>query len=260
LNNSGGKTAVVSDTLWELFQVALQTEQETGGLVSPTILDALVQAGYDRSFELMPADGTPAAALVLEPHHLKAIGQDPDSHILSIPENVHLDFGGLAKGWAAEKAVERLKKYGPALVNAGGDIAVSALRRDGLAWSIGVEDPFQPGSHFETLRIVRGGVATSGVDYHRWLQGGVWNHHLIDPRTGLPAMTDLLTVTIIAPNAIRAEAAAKVVLIAGSDAGMEWLEADKTLAGLLVLQSGKKLYSRRVQEYLWREYDQRPIQ
>jgi thiamine biosynthesis lipoprotein len=99
--------------------------------------------------------------------------------------------------------------------------------------------------------IERGGVATSGKDYRRWQLDSVWQHHIIDPRTGLPAQTDVLTATVIAPSAVEAEVAAKVALISGSRAGLEWLEADPTLAGMLVLEDGQRIYSQRIHEYLW---------
>ena len=224
------------------------------GLVRPTVLDALLQAGYDQSFDrLSPFRQSATIGLLELPTLTTTITWDEATRTLCLPEGVHLDFGGVAKGWAAEKAAEHLKPYGPAMVDAGGDIAVSAPRLGGQPWPIGVRDPFQPENHFETLLIKSGGVATSGIDYHRWQQGGQWNHHIIDPRTGLPADTDLLTVTVVAPDAIRAEAAAKAVLILGSAAGMDWLESDPALAGILVLQSGETHYSDRIRNYLWRE-------
>jgi thiamine biosynthesis lipoprotein len=255
LNHSEGRPVPVSDTLWEVFHAAREAETYTGGLVRPTVLDALIQAGYDRSFDLLPAIGHPSATGLLElPDLATAISWDQATQSLCLPEGVHLDFGGVAKGWAAMKAAQRLGRFGPALVDAGGDIAVSGHQRpDGQPWPIGVRDPFQSDGYFETLLIGRGGVATSGVDYHRWQQSGMWNHHIIDPRTGLPADTDLLTVTVVAPDAVRAEAAAKTVLILGSPAGMDWLESDSALAGILVLQSGETFYSHRMQTYLWRE-------
>jgi FAD:protein FMN transferase len=253
LNRSAGQPLVVSEILGQVFLASRDAENFTGGLVRPTVLDALMQAGYDRSFDLMAAARAAVPQAVLAPPDLTAeIGWDESTRTLSLPESVHLDFGGIAKGWAARQAMDRLNKFGPALVDAGGDIAISGPRSDGQPWAVGIRDPFHPDEHFETLRLERGGVATSGTDYHRWQQGGVWNHHLIDPETGLPAESDVLAATIIAPDALRAEAAAKAVVIAGSRSGLDWLESDPTLAGVLVLQSGEALYSQRMQTYLWR--------
>jgi thiamine biosynthesis lipoprotein len=252
LNRSNGRPMVVSRTLWEVLQAACRAEKFTGGLVSPTILDSLTRLGYDRSFELLPPLQTG--------HSYTSPGMPGPTgdivwHVLTrsvvLPESVHLDLGGIAKGWAADRAARRLSHYGPALVDAGGDIAISGSLTDGQAWPIGIEDPFEAGTHFETLKLARSGVATSGKDYHRWLKDGIWQHHIIDPRTGLPADTDVLAATVVAPSVMEAEAAAKAVLILGSTAGLEWLESDNGLAGVLVLENGTRIYSNNMEKHLW---------
>jgi thiamine biosynthesis lipoprotein len=97
----------------------------------------------------------------------------------------------------------------------------------------------------EILLLGRGGVATSGRDYRKWKQGGTWKHHIIDPRTGLPAMTDVLTATVIAPNSMEAEMAAKVMMVLGSRLGLEWIEARPALSALVVMEDGRRLPSSR---------------
>ena len=163
---------------------------------------------------------------------------------------MHLDFGGVAKGWAAHQAMERLREVGPALVSAGGDIAISGHLSNDEAWSIDIEDPFTSNSFLETIYLESGGIATSGKDYHNWTHNGKHQHHIIDPNTGLPAETDILTATVIAPTAMQAEAMAKAVMISGSRAGISWLDGDKTLAGLLILENGLRLDSRNLRNYL----------
>ncbi len=253
LNHSNGQPFRVSEVLAEVFTAALEAEQFTGGLVRPTVLDALLQAGYDRSFDLISS--APLAEQQGRPDLPipgAALPWDASTRTLTLPEGVHLDFGGVAKGWAAGKAADRLAAFGPALVEAGGDVAIRGLQADGQPWPIGIRDPFHPGQHFETLRLEGGGVATSGIDYHRWQRNGLWNHHLIDPATGLPVQSDVLAATVIAPDVLTAEAAAKALIITGSRAGLDWLEADPRLAGVIILQSGEALYSRRMDQFLWR--------
>ncbi len=99
--------------------------------------------------------------------------------------------------------------------------------------------------------IARGGVATSGRDYRRWQRDGAWQHHILDPRTGQPAATDVLSATVIAPTAREAEAAAKAALILGSREGLEWLETHPAFAGLLILEDSRMRYSHRLYKYLW---------
>jgi thiamine biosynthesis lipoprotein len=164
---------------------------------------------------------------------------------------VRLDLGGTAKGWAAAAAVRRLRSAGPALVDAGGDIVVSGPMADGGPWPIAIASPFGEGdAPLGVLRLSAGAVATSGRDYRRWRQGGEERHHLIDPRTGRPAETDVLAATVVAGDAVSAEAAAKTALILGSRAGMAWIEARPGLAALLALADGRVLHSRRLAHVL----------
>src|SRR5262249_13693488 len=147
----------------------------------------------------------------------EAIELDPAARSICLPEGLRLDLGGNAKGWAADRAVRRLARFGPALVDAGGDIALCGPRPNGDPWGIGVADPILPDRDLTLLRVASGGVATSGVDFRRWLRDGVWKHHLIDPRTGEPAETDLLSATVVAGSTADAEAAAKTVMLLGAE-------------------------------------------
>ncbi len=252
LNRNPGAAVPVSQTLWDVFKAASQAEVETHALVNPLIADALAQAGYDRSFDRLQLTGAFADVLTLPPRvpALADVVSDGTARTLQLPAGARLDFGGVAKGWAAQQAVLSMSEYGPSLFSAGGDIAVSGLRAGGEPWMIGVDDPFRPGEFAEYLYLERGGVATSGKDYRRWMRGGMQQHHIIDPRTGLPADTDVLTATVIAPDAILAEAFAKAILISGSQAGLAWLDNDERLAGMLILENGQRLYSQNIGTFL----------
>lgn len=252
LNMNAGKAVPAGQILWDVFQTSIIAEKLTNGLVNPLILDALLYAGYDRSFESLSFDASRFLPdLAVDVTSLNDISTDAVTRTICLPKGAHLDFGGVAKGWAAHQAMERLKETGPALANAGGDLAISGPKLNGDKWPIGVENPLDSqGDVIETLYVDRGGVATSGKDYHRWLRNGVQLHHIIDPRTGLPAETDILAATVIAPTAMEAEAMAKAVMISGSQAGLARLDGDVYLAGLLVLENGERLYSRNIERYL----------
>jgi thiamine biosynthesis lipoprotein len=253
LNQSAGSAMKVSSILWDVLECSLSAEEASDGLVTATILDALVEAGYAQSFnQVMPGMAVQASKNQYPSSRTSEIQRDVLEKTISLPPDVHLDFGGIAKGWAAHQAAERLKMYGAGLVEAGGDIALSGLQNDGTPWPIAVNDPFDPDGELEMLRLGRCGVATSGKDYRRWQQDGIWMHHIIDPRTGLPAETDVLAATVVAPTVMEAEVAAKVVLIKGSQSGMEWLEKQSRFAGMLVLDNNQRLYSQRMKKYIWR--------
>jgi thiamine biosynthesis lipoprotein len=260
INQSSGRPIKVSKTFWDVLKVSEKVERESSNLVTPAIHDQLIAAGYDTSFDGMP-DNIQGSARIDNPGtFLLSDGQiDSKTMTVRLPENCRLDFGGVAKGWAAHQAAQRLKRSGPALVNSGGDIAITGRMSDGSCWSVGVANPDSPSENLEVLKLGRCGVATSGTDYRRWKKDDVWQHHIIDPRTGLPANTDILSATVVAANVMEAEMNAKVAVILGGDDASNWLEDNPSVAGILVYKTGKVVYSRRMQNYLWRKND-RPSQ
>lgn len=253
LNRSAGMPVQVSQTFWEVFQAACSAEKASGGLVTATVLDALISAGYDRSFDLLPAERISAPVSGWHSSgSLNEIDANPLTRTIVLPVDMQLDFGGVAKGWAAQQAAMLLSACGPALVSAGGDIAVSAAQTSGELWPVTIENPFHIGEFLGTLMLGACGVATSGTDYRRWKQGGHWSHHIIDPRSGQPAQTDVVSATVIAPNALQAEMAAKAALISGSEHGLAWIEERPLFSAMLVLETGDILYSNRMEQFFWR--------
>jgi thiamine biosynthesis lipoprotein len=251
LNRNCGKSFPVSSQLWEVLKLSLENVRATNGLVTPAVLDKLEYAGYDRSFEQIQNYAVKKYLIPADEPCLDEIIMDESKQTVTLPEYLRLDLGGVAKGWAAHQAMLRLSLVHPALVDAGGDIAISGPLAKGDAWPVGVRDPFKPGSDLALLALRNSSVATSGRDYHRWMMNGAWQHHLIDPRTGNPANTDLFTTTVTAPDVMAAEMAAKMILILGSKSGKEWLEQQPGLEGLFVLENGTLLPSRGWKEQLW---------
>jgi thiamine biosynthesis lipoprotein len=251
LNQTFDQPVEVSDTLWDVFQYSLSAETITNGLVTPTVLDAMLEAGYDQSFDNLPRSQSQHGLQVLSAVNLlSVVTWDEKSQTICLPYGVRLDFGGVAKGWAAHQTAERLKEYGSALMNAAGDIAISNSLASGAPWQIGVRNPFVTGTDFQILNLNRCGVATSGRDRRRWNQNGLPRHHIINPYTGQPAETNVMTATIVAPTVMEAEAAAKAVLILGGEEGLKWIESGPVLAGIIILENGHTFYSQRIREYL----------
>jgi FAD:protein FMN transferase len=251
LNQTFDQPVEVSAVLWDVFQTAKWAHQFTSGLVTPTVFDAIIDAGYDRPFDDLPRyQSASLVSTLTQIQPLSMIVADEGTQTICLPRGVHLDFGGVAKGWAAHEAVEQLKEHGPCLLNAGGDIAVSGPQSNGEPWPVGVSNPFETGTDLEVLHLKRCGIASSGKDRRNWSRNGLMHHHIINPMTGQPAETDLLRVTVVAPTVMEAEAAAKAAFILGREKGMAWIEADSALAGLFILDNGEVLYSQRMQEYL----------
>lgn len=209
LNARAGRRVDVSPLLRALLVAARDAAALTDGLVNAAVLPHLVAAGYDVTIEEMrrrdavgaahPARGSAGAAPPLE--EALEVGRG----WARVRRGCAIDLGGIGKGWLADQLAERLEN---AVVNLGGDLRALGRGPDGPGWPVELCD----GS---LLYASDAGVATSGVSGRRWTGG----HHLVDPRTGRPAETDVAAVSVVAADAVRAEALAKAAAILGARDG-----------------------------------------
>jgi thiamine biosynthesis lipoprotein len=209
LNEAGALNA--GPELLEVVALALDARERTNGRFDPTVHDSVVCAGYDRSFELVPADGTAVIAGAACGGAVRLAGTK-----IELGPNVRIDLGGIGKGYAVARAVQLLSTAGHALVNAGGDIAVV-----GGSWPVGV----QTAAGDVTLELSSGALATSGRDRRHWRRNGQELHHLIDPKTGTSSDSDLVRLTVVARDAVEAEVWAKALYLSGEEGAVR--EADE---------------------------------
>lgn len=225
----------ISPLFQSVLGTALDAADESGGIFDPTVLDSLSRAGYDRSFELLSTmDGDRYAThdRDLNRTSWRQVELDTSSGTARLPAGLGLDLGGIAKGWAVDRASEMLTSWGAALVDAGGDLRATAAP-DGEPWPIAVQDPFDEMNDLFVISLSEGAIATSSIGKRRWERHGQTMHHLIDPRNGLPSQSDLHTVTVLAPTTAEAEVAAKVALILGQHAGKRYLD-ERGLSGVMI--------------------------
>jgi thiamine biosynthesis lipoprotein len=228
--NRAGRLETGPDLL-AVTRLALEARKRSGGRFDPTIHNALVAAGYDRSFELLAQEGP--AVSEKGPPCRGDVTIDKPAGTIELEDGVRLDLGGIGKGYAVDRACALLSASGPCLVNAGGDLAVRGRPRTGC-WPIGVETP----DGTISLALEDGALATSGRDRRRWRRGGTERHHLIDPTTGKASDSDLLRVSVAAQSAVEAEVLAKSLFLAGEqDAAFE--AALLNLAAVLVTEDGR---------------------
>jgi len=174
--NQGVDMQPISSVLAQVVRAALVAQRQSDGLVNPLLLNALEAAGYNRNFTDLPEE-------INDPDDLPPLTEnwqlelDFDNRKLTLPPGARLDLGGIAKGWAADRAARRLGALAPALVDAGGDVAVSGPQADGTPWPVGVANPLDPTDQIDLLALWEGGVATSGRDYRRWRKDGRWMYY-----------------------------------------------------------------------------------
>ena len=253
LNNMNGAWFHASSELFEVVQLAKSFFEQTHGLFDPSILPDLNRIGYDRSMDLIRANGvnglpTPSSRLDFT---FDEILFNPEELLISLPVGLTLDLGGIAKGWIAEQAAHILSDYASACgVSAGGDMFLIGLPNSQTGWPVSLEDPRNPGEDLALLNIPPGGVATSSVSKRIWKQGDKVRHHLIDPRTHEPAETKWLSVTVIATETSLCEAFAKALLIAGPNEAPE-IAKNADIDYLAIDQNGNILGTNKSLEYLY---------
>jgi len=237
VNARSGEWTDVSEPFADLTRLAISSAERTGGIFDPTVLPALRAAGYDRDI-----DEVRAILRELPPTPPEPCGRwaeiELDGNSIHMPKGVALDFGGIAKGWTVDRAATLVaREVTCALVSAGGDLrAVGAVPAEGLP--IEVEDPLQLGSYMMTLALGGGAIATSSTMRRSW---GKDLHHLIDPRTSLPARTGIVQATVWAETCAEAEIDAKWALLDG-------VPALDHISAVLVRESGEVLVNLRPME------------
>jgi thiamine biosynthesis lipoprotein len=218
LNQSAGHWFQASSDFFEVIREALFYFHKTNGLFAPSVLPGLRNAGYVHSMDEIRRVGAapqPAGHLPDSTSTFASIELNEDNSSVRLPADMQIDLGGIAKGWIAERAARILRQYTSACaVNAGGDMFLIGYPDGQDFWEVGLEDPRDPQIDLSVLLLQEGAIATSSVVKRAWKQGGLSRHHLIDPRTGEPANTSWLSVTVLAPHAAAAETFAKAFLIA----------------------------------------------
>jgi thiamine biosynthesis lipoprotein len=212
LTAAAGTTVAVSPETALLVRRSIEAHRLSGGSFDPTVLGAVVRAGYDRSFERLADRGPVASPLASGAGAIEADGAS-----VRLPAGTGFDPGGIGKGLAADIVAAELLAAGAdgACVNLGGDVRVAGVAPTGGAWTVSVEHPGQ--GTLARLGVADGGVATSTTLRRRWTVDGEWRHHLIDPGTGLPSDSDLELAAVVASEAWVAEVLAKAVLLRGAD-------------------------------------------
>lgn len=233
LNSADGHPTSVAPETIAVLDEAIAWWRATDGLFDPTMLNALIAAGYDRDFAAghgTICDGRPAPGCA-------GIVIDRESETVTLPAGVAIDLGGIGKGRAVDLIVDSSQHLGGGLIDLGGDLRVWGSAPAGDGWPIAIED-LRDGSTAAMLWLTRGAVATSTTLRRAWTDGDRTAHHLIDPRTGQPARGEIVTVTVVAGRAAAAEVLAKTSLMTGSVATARAFLERYGVAGLIVPSAG----------------------
>ncbi|MFA6417239.1 MAG: FAD:protein FMN transferase [Patescibacteria group bacterium] len=260
--NASEETEIeVTETMAELLRLAKYYYLKTGGNFDPTVIGSLEGIGYDKNFLDL---GIKRGEAELEKIDLEKIRKEfvkrskmetlkVVGRIIYRPREFRVDLGGFAKGYIVDllgaTIFQRVKNF---LISAGGDIWAVGNQEGAQGWDVAVQNPLTPEENifFLNTRGERLGIATSGILERTWKRGNFEAHHIIDPSSGLPVENNILSVTVISADAVKADIYAKTVLILGTEKGLEFIENEKDSACIIFTKNQGTLISSRANNYL----------
>lgn len=218
LNARAGSTVRVSRDVEALIERSLEAWHRTDGRFDPTVLSALVAAGYDDDFRTVAArlDSTSESDATAAPG-CADIRIGPDG--VTLPHGTAIDPGGIGKGLAADLTIDLVMTGGAtgACINVGGDLRVAGTTATGRPWTVAVEHPLTPARIIADVELHDEALVSTWRTRRVWGTGEHRRHHLIDPATGTSAWNGLAGVTVTAPEGWWAEALATAIFLAGPD-------------------------------------------
>jgi len=251
LGKAAGSHAVkVSPETLEIINKTIETAKASEGAFDPTIAPVIRLWDFTHK---SPEPSIPSVHVV--DNALKLTGfnkirvDEERSEVFLEQQGMEIDLGGITKGYTADKAADAIRKKGirSALVAIAGDIRGFGTSTSGRAWKVGIQDP-RPKTESDrpweeviaTLYLEDRAISTSG-DYQRFfMKEGKRFHHILDPRTGFPAETDLISASVIAPEGWMSDGLSTGIFILGAEKGMKVLE-NMGIDGVLV-DSSKKVH------------------
>lgn len=236
INRAEGETVTVEAETWELLQAARDLSERTGGAFSVTIAPLSSLWHFTGDEHVLPSAEAVQAALPLVDDRCIVLGE---GNTVTLPAGMQIDLGGIAKGYIADCMAEMIRgRVSGAILNFGGNVYVLGQKPDGSAFRVGVADPADPASSAAILTVRDTSVVTSGTYQRCFTLDGTTYHHILDPATGFPAQTGLLSATVVAESSMTADALATACIVLGEEQALLLLE-EMGLQGLLIREDGR---------------------
>lgn len=207
-----------SPVLFEAVRFALCVAEDTGGAFDPTIGRRMEMRGFNR--EDRSGRTVCSSVSIEEDVTYRDVDVNVEQRTITVRRPLVLDLGAVAKGLAVDAAARELEPFKDFAIDAGGDLYLGGLNREHAPWSVGIRHPRLDRELIDSLRVSDKAVCTSG-DYER--PGSGAQHHILDPRSGTSPV-GVASVTVVAPNALLADALATAAFVLGPVQGLALLE------------------------------------
>ncbi len=261
LNENG--SVILSDETYTVVKEALELYDSTGGLFDITVYPLMVEWGFTTEDYKVPTDEKIKELLKLT--GIDKISLDDETHQITLETGTQIDLGGIAKGYTSAKIMDIFSEYGvvSGLVSLGGNVQLYGTKVDGSDWRVGVENPdntikaLSTSDYIGVVQISDKALITSG-GYQRYFidENGEKHHHIIDPRTGSPSNSGLISVTIVSDDGLLADGLSTSLFIMGKDDAISyWHEHSDQFDFILVDSEGKIYVSKGIENNFSSELD-----
>lgn len=241
INAAKGATVTVDPETWEILRRAKEISKLTGGAFSVTIAPVSALWTFTgTTTNTVPTDETRLAALPLVDDQKIELGDD---YTVTLPAGMQIDLGGIAKGYIADKVAELIREKAHAgIVSLGGNVYSVGQKPDGSKFGVGITNPHAPATSIAVIYTGECTVVTSGTYERGFNFGGTRYHHILDPETGWPAQSDLVSATFVMDSSMTADALATACIVIGSEKSLE-LAKSQGLDAMFITQDGSVLFT-----------------
>lgn len=229
------KQATLSDDTIALLKRAQKISASTGGLFACTIEPVMEAWGFTNGNYTVPDDATLQSLLA----HVDDTQIAIDGNTVTIPADVKVDLGGIAKGFTSDRVMELFSADGvtSGIISLGGNVQTLGTKPDGSLWRVGIQDPDDSSGIIATIEVADKAVITSGGYQRYFEQDGTTYHHIIDPRTGMPADSGLTSVTIVSDDGTLADGLSTSLFIMGKEAALDYWRAHRDNFDVILVAS-----------------------
>lgn len=241
--NAGKLPQKVSKDTYFLLKKAVEYSELLKGTFDPTIRPLVDLWGIGTENAKIPSESEIINKLKLVDYR-DIILNEEESSIKLKNEGQKIDFGGIAKGYAADevRSILEKNKIKSALIDLGGNIFALGKKSDGTAWNIGIQNPFNTrGECVGVINAINKSVVTSGNYERYFLRDGKRFHHIIDPQTGYPSDSEIISATIVSDKSLDGDGLSTGIYIMGLNESMKLIESLKNIDAIFITES-KKVY------------------
>lgn len=236
--NENKKGQISEDTQY-LLNRSLTIYEETDGAFDITIYPVMRAWGFTGEEHRIPDEEELQDLLQLV--DASRLQYDANTQTLMLPEGVEIDFGGIAKGYTSQRVAQIMQEYGitSAILNLGGNVQLVGAKTDGSSWKVAIKSPDEQEEYLGVLSAQNKAIITSG-GYERYFEeNGRKYHHIIDPKTGMPAYNGLQSVTIVSEDGTLADGLSTALYVMGTEEAVKfWQDHSDEFDAILYTDDG----------------------